>query len=870
MQAHKPSKKTPLALGSYLMVFFGFCASAYIGLEVQKIEDQKVEAQFTRSVDQYFGAIDRQFKEDLLLVRSLESFLLSATDIDQDSFSRFVRPLLGHYPGVQALEWSPKVSLSQIQAFTKKARLSYPQFFVKEKTPQGEVIPAQERSFYYPVFLVEPLAGNEAAVGFDVFSNPERAATIDKSISTNDIAVSPRIRLIQEKGSQNGILAIAPVINSRQNSSNGVVIGVFRVGDVVSAAVKNMDFLGLDISIYEGDQNTGSSNIFNHSSNKSFDGSIGAIAYFNQAFSLSQTRVLQVGDRQWTLKFVPSESSYIAYGQLVGLLAAALGFAMTLLLAWIYQSKKLLRVRNRQLVAVNHQISGLLNNIQYGVLTVGPDLVVHPEYSRACLSIFDQSPALQHIGSLLFNHDEKTRQHLTKTLENLFHEKRVSRQKLYISLLPKEVSFSGKVLGIDYIVLANEIMFVFSDITEEKGLEQNLHREVRRLQIIVSAVKDSADLFAAVDLFRQFVSEGRGRQISSHFLRIYHDVMRIQRANVATSHHLHPTRAYNIAFFSALDKLKEVSLPNPDPRLEQEYERCYRFIHTYKGVFNQLGFYHLPQALHEVESGLSQLAQSNCLPLMSDYVYSIDWLQLLNRDLQSLNDVFGDEFIGQKGFVTITPAQAAQIKNCALRLIDLTHPEGVELETLLDLTKITNISFLSKLREFDALVARAALALCKDVAPLAVEGDDILINTHDLHNFFFTLGHVFRNAVDHGIEAPDLRILRGKDSFGHISCVVQKQEGGLALTISDDGAGIDQEMLREKLTMKYGRHFDNATLEDLIFSNGASSKEEVSEWSGRGVGMGAVRQVTLELGGSISVSTTPGQGTQFTFTLPIS
>jgi len=136
--------------------------------------------------------------------------------------------------------------------------------------------------------------------------------------------------------------------------------------------------------------------------------------------------------------------------------------------------------------------------------------------------------------------------------------------------------------------------------------------------------------------------------------------------------------------------------------------------------------------------------------------------------------------------------------------------------------------------------------------------------------FWQSLVHVVRNAVDHGIDGIEERVAGGKAQTPTLRFAA-KEEGGLfVLEIADDGRGIDWSVLRTKAVESGTAGAEQLSNVDLLFVDGLSSCSEVSEVSGRGVGMGAVRSELEVLGGQIEVETTAGQGTSFRFRLPLS
>lgn len=134
--------------------------------------------------------------------------------------------------------------------------------------------------------------------------------------------------------------------------------------------------------------------------------------------------------------------------------------------------------------------------------------------------------------------------------------------------------------------------------------------------------------------------------------------------------------------------------------------------------------------------------------------------------------------------------------------------------------------------------------------------------------------HLLRNAVDHGIESPDARQAQGKSPTGLIKLVATTTGDRLVLSLSDDGAGIDLERVRQQaiavgLLSREQETVDQTTLLDLIFVPGFSTKSSVSVLSGRGVGLDVVRANVERMGGQIRVETALGRGTTFTLSLPL-
>jgi two-component system chemotaxis sensor kinase CheA len=157
---------------------------------------------------------------------------------------------------------------------------------------------------------------------------------------------------------------------------------------------------------------------------------------------------------------------------------------------------------------------------------------------------------------------------------------------------------------------------------------------------------------------------------------------------------------------------------------------------------------------------------------------------------------------------------------------------------------------------------------------LMTSGEETEIDKTVVERLNEPLTHLIRNAVDHGIEPAEERLAAGKPAEGRLSLTAEQRGSQVFIELSDDGAGINRERVRAK-AVERGLIGPNATLSDdeidqLIFLPGFSTKDAVSELSGRGVGMDAVRQTIVDMGGRVYVRSEPGRGSRFLLTLPLS
>lgn len=170
------------------------------------------------------------------------------------------------------------------------------------------------------------------------------------------------------------------------------------------------------------------------------------------------------------------------------------------------------------------------------------------------------------------------------------------------------------------------------------------------------------------------------------------------------------------------------------------------------------------------------------------------------------------------------------------------------------------------------LVREAAEATGKKVK-LVTSGEDTEVDKTVIERLSDPITHMLRNAIDHGLEGPEERLAAGKPAEGTVRLAALHRSGRIVIEISDDGKGINRPRVKG-IAVERGLIAEDAILSDdeidnLIFLPGFSTATEVSDLSGRGVGMDVVRRSIQSLGGRISISSVPGKGSTFTLSLPL-
>jgi two-component system chemotaxis sensor kinase CheA len=190
-------------------------------------------------------------------------------------------------------------------------------------------------------------------------------------------------------------------------------------------------------------------------------------------------------------------------------------------------------------------------------------------------------------------------------------------------------------------------------------------------------------------------------------------------------------------------------------------------------------------------------------------------------------------------------------------------------ETVFD---ISLIPFSETISRFKRLIFELSQVTGKEIN-FKVSGEQIELDKNLIETIIDPLIHLIRNCVDHGIEMPQERIAQGKSSEGLLSLDIQQRGEDIILVLSDDGRGMDLDKIRQRAIQKelitQESKVSKEELLQFVFLPGFSTAENVTEISGRGVGMDVVRQNIEVLRGSIRLSTEKGKGTEFLIHLPV-
>jgi two-component system chemotaxis sensor kinase CheA len=240
-------------------------------------------------------------------------------------------------------------------------------------------------------------------------------------------------------------------------------------------------------------------------------------------------------------------------------------------------------------------------------------------------------------------------------------------------------------------------------------------------------------------------------------------------------------------------------------------------------------------------------------------------VDLLDRMMSGMSDMVlaRNELARRLREMGVEPALEASLERLSATV--------AEMRDTVTLTRMQTIDALFS--ALPRLVRDTAAAVGKSVT-LHVEGGDVELDREMIEVLRDPLMHIVRNAIDHGIEPPALRRLAGKRENGRLQVAARQSGNQIIVEIADDGQGIDVERIVAKL-VRQGR--DPRALDalsakaklDLVFEPGLSTRDEVTEISGRGVGMDVVRSAIEQIGGRIEFDNAPGRGLRIAIHVPL-
>ncbi len=487
-------------------------------------------------------------------------------------------------------------------------------------------------------------------------------------------------------------------------------------------------------------------------------------------------------------------------------------------------SKELMAV-NKSLFSINQTFDAMVNSLGQGFFLFGSDGKIDSLCSKVCEILLEGSPAGKSVLQALKVPEEKQGT-FEDWIEMLFQET-IDFEDLAMIGQKFFPHSGGRIVGLEYKPVRDKlgkiqsVVVIATDRTREIEADRKAQGMQAYATLVVAILKDRTR-------FRHYVIHSR------RFFQEMHELL-------------------NLDVFSS-DALTLIK----------------RHLHTLKGAAGTFGMVKVKELFHQVESDLATKVRLDDAQIFL-FEATAKCEQLFESLLEEHREVIGDIIRENKAFREVNLdslnsfAGRLKVPNTSL---DYVYNSFVN--------EILCVPVRNVLLQFDTLVQQTAKALRKKVSTLQISGDDIRILPERYGHVWENLEHLFRNLVDHGIESTEIRKKLGKTEAGQvrINCRLLKDSvrSMMEIRISDDGKGIDPEVIRQKL-IKNGVVTASGMLDsDLIpyiFEAGFSTAQRVTEMSGRGVGLDALKSAVAEMGGKIGVESVKGQGTTFILILPV-
>ncbi len=456
------------------------------------------------------------------------------------------------------------------------------------------------------------------------------------------------------------------------------------------------------------------------------------------------------------------------------------------------------------------EISDIMNNIHQGIITIAPNLIINKEFSSFMKVLFPQAKiAGQKISTFLYQEgNEDDASVLDEALETIFSDP--SLWDMVEELLPKEINIGNREITLSWvpIIIGEKVLkflLIFTDVTEERELQRE-----------ISSQKEEND----------------------------------QKVEILLKLLKYPKDVLNKFVSGATKNLNKMNimLQKPSWSSSENLKELFRILHTLKGAANQMGLQRMANECHLLEDQLG---------------LDINEQKFL-RDVESLDKQYKIIF----NFYEKTTNSSPEIESSKKDKYKTTFVQSLlkvnEQQELLRKFMHLEGESVDSIRENMAdLVDKTSTSLGKDIR-FEFESETFFLDKKSIGDLNDALSHIVRNAIDHGI-----------DQTGDLKIKFENNKYHLLIQIIDNGKGIDIEKLTEKIIsnkIKTESKLNNLAAEEIIqyvFHSGLSTRDNVSDISGRGVGLDAVKNIIEnDLNGKVYVTSLPNKGTIFHIMLP--
>ncbi len=337
----------------------GLILSVLLFLILHSAEKRINSTEFRLMAEGHVAAIQLALDNQVEVMDSVGRLFVASKFVERKEFHDFVQGALDRHRTIKALEWTPRVQHAARHAFIEYARQEgLTGYQITELGEDGELRKASVRPEYFPVYYLEPVRGNETALGFDLGSEGLRQKALALSRDSGRIVATASIGLVQENTSRPGFLMFRPVyspglrldsVEDRRAGLKGFTVGVYIVGDLVYDALKAVPVTGLDFMIEDPGTLLGRKIYFHSSRSRPVPVEPGMMD--KEGGGLNRSFKLRLPARQWDITFWPSPAFISQHMRIDKWIVLVLGLTVAAL-ASIFIEINMQRARRNKELAV--------------------------------------------------------------------------------------------------------------------------------------------------------------------------------------------------------------------------------------------------------------------------------------------------------------------------------------------------------------------------------------------------------------------------------------------------------------------------------------------------------------------------------------
>lgn len=484
--------------------------------------------------------------------------------------------------------------------------------------------------------------------------------------------------------------------------------------------------------------------------------------------------------------------------------------------------------RTAELRQKTNDVNNMLQNMRQGIFTIVKGATIHPEFSAFLCEIFEtEDVANRKVFPFLFERSSiggDALNQIEATIDSVIDEDAMNFE-FNAHLLTHEYTklFDGdrkKILELDWNPvlgsdeMVDKLMVTVRDITELKALQLETEKQKEELEIIGQILAVSKDkLVEFISTSYEFMDENE-RLIKE-------------------------TDRKNLDVIAAL----------------------FRNMHTIKGNARTYGLNYVTDKVHEAETVYSRLRSETDYPW--DQTELLEQLQAARACVTRYETVFKEKLAG---FTTGSGIDSSVFENIAKAVEGINDLSQVNelrksLQTVRNTINLLNYETVENtLKGIVTAIPSIARQLAKEVPDIVIEDNFVRLKKDIVPMLRNVFMHVFRNTMDHGLEPTELRLSKGKPPQGRIQLDVSLDPDQVLFSFTDDGKGLALEIIQRKAIANAQLTIDQTVsdeqIAELIFLSGLSTATEVTNVSGRGVGMDAIRQFLRKYNGDVRIEFT--------------